>query len=101
MRRPRRRWGWGRRNSRQWSEHSTDQASRVSTMDVGEEEGLMPVDGCHPARVHRDTSLHIEVMSDALAIDDGHPLALELQSLRGTVAKYQVFVVSFAYEPIS
>ncbi|KAF9792156.1 hypothetical protein BJ322DRAFT_998121 [Thelephora terrestris] len=28
-------------------------------------------------------------MSNELAIDDGHPLALELQSLRATVAKYQ------------
>jgi len=70
-------------------------------MDVGEEEGLTPVDGCSPARVHQETSLPLEVMSDALAIDDSHPLTLELQSLRGTVAKYQVFVVSFTYEPIS
>lgn len=65
-------------------------------MDVGEEGGLMPVGGCNPARVHQDTSLPLEVMSNALAIDDGHPLALELQSLRTTVAKYQVsIVVSF------
>jgi hypothetical protein len=32
-------------------------------------------------------------MSDALAIDDSHPLALELQSLRVTLAKYQVSIV--------
>jgi len=57
----------------------------------------MPVGGCHPARVRQDPSLPLEAMSDALAIDDGHPLALELQSLRATVAKYQVsIVVSFA-----
>jgi len=56
----------------------------------------MPVGGCNPARVHQDTSLPPEVMSNTLAIDDGHPLALELQSLRTTVAKYQVSIlVSF------
>ena len=33
-------------------------------------------------------------MSDELAIDDGHPLALELQSLRATIAKYQVLSVA-------
>jgi hypothetical protein len=61
-------------------------------MGVGEEEGLTPrVGRCNPARVRRDASLPLEVMSDELAIDDGHPLALELQSLRATVAKYQVF----------
>ena len=70
---------------------------RVSTVDVRKEEGLMPMGGCNPARVHQDTSLPLEVMSNALAIDDSHPLALELQSLRTTVAKYQVsIVVSFA-----
>ena len=66
-------------------------------MDVGEEEGSMSMGGCKPTRVHWNPSLPLEVMSNALAIDDGHPLALELQSLRATVAKYQVLVVvSFA-----
>jgi hypothetical protein len=66
--------------------------SRVSTMVVGEEEGLTPRLGrCNPARVRRDASLPLEVMGNELTIDDGHPLALELQSLRATVAKYQVF----------
>lgn len=54
----------------------------------------MPVGGCNPARVHQDTSLLPEVMSNTLVIDDGHPLALELQSLRATVAKYQVSIVA-------
>lgn len=40
--------------------------------------------------------LPLEVMSNELAIDDGHPLALELQSLRTTIEKYQVFVVLLA-----
>lgn len=61
-------------------------------MGVGEEEGLTPVGGCNSTRVDQDASLPPEVMSNELAIDDGHPLALELQSLRATVAKYQVFV---------
>jgi len=78
---------------------SSLKVSRVSTLDVGEEVGSMPVGGC---TCSPDPSLPLEVMSDALAIDDGHPLALELQSLRATVAKYQVFaVVSFASQPIS
>jgi hypothetical protein len=69
----------------------------VNTMDVGVENGLTPVGGCNPARVHQHPTLPLEVMNDTLAIDDRHPLALELQSLRATVAKYQVFaVVSFA-----
>lgn len=72
---------------------SGHKTSRMSTMDVREEEGLMPVGGCNPARVHQDASLPLEVMSDELTIDDGHPLALELQSLRATVAKYQVSTV--------
>ena len=75
---------------------------QVSTMDVGGKDGLMPVRGCNPARVHQDTSLALEVMSNALAIDDGHPLALELESLRVTVAKYQVsIIISFPFQPIS
>ena len=53
----------------------------------------MPVGGCNPGACSSDTSLPLEVMSDVLAIDDGHPLALELHSLRATVAKYQVLVV--------
>lgn len=70
---------------------------QMSTMDVGEEEGLMSVGGRKPARVQRDPSLPLKVMSDTLAIEDDHPLALELQSLRATVARYQVLVVfSFA-----
>ena len=73
-------------------------ASRVSTLDVGEEEGSMPVGGCTCS----PGPLPLEVMSNELAIDDGHPLALELQSLRTTVAKYQVSViVLFASQPIS
>lgn len=76
---------------------SGHKASRVSTMDVNEKEGLTPVGGRSPPRVHQDTSLSLQLMSNALAIDDGHPLALELKSLRATVAKYQVsVVVSFA-----
>ena len=59
-------------------------------MDVGEE-GFDAVSGCSLTRVHQDSSLPPKVMSNELAIDDGHPLALELQSLRATVAKYQVF----------
>jgi hypothetical protein len=64
-------------------------------MGVGEEGGLTPrVGRCNLTRVRQDASLPLEVMSNELAIDDGHPLALELQSLRATVAKYQVFVPS-------
>ena len=51
---------------------------------------MTPAGGCNPARVHQSV---LEVMNNTLAIDDGHPLALELQSLRETIAKYQVFVV--------
>jgi hypothetical protein len=59
-------------------------------IDAGER---MQSSACSPGH----PSLPLEVMSNALAIDDGHPLALELQSLRTTVAKYQVcIVVSFA-----
>jgi hypothetical protein len=75
-------------------------ASRVSTMDVREEEGLTLVGGCNPAHVHEDTGLPLKVMSNELAIDDGHPLALELQSLRATIAKYQVFVALLSPGPI-
>jgi hypothetical protein len=78
------------------TQYGSASASRASTMDVGEEEGLMPVGGWNLARVHQHASLLLEVMSNAPAIDDDHPLALELQSLRATVAKYQVFVALLA-----
>lgn len=86
-----------------WSGHSADRATDlVSEHDERQgENGLTPVRRCRPARVHQDTSLALEVMSNALAIDDGHPLALELESLRATVAKYQVStIISLPLQPI-
>jgi hypothetical protein len=73
--------------------------SEHRTVGVGEEEGwYRRADAIRRAftRTPADTSLPLEVMSNALAIDDGHPLALELQSLRTTISKYQVSLVLLA-----
>lgn len=54
--------------------------------------GRVQSSACSPGRLSVVCSL--KVMNNELGIDDGHPLALELQSLRGTVAKYQVSLLT-------